>query len=203
MKFKKMISTILCATVFFNSNYCSAEPTSWLAVCTIAGVVQTCVRFVLDGGGKIRQVVRHNNVIEALNQEVRRYGGFRTLQEIQRMICDIIDGRSRIKVYGQTRAKQQCFDALSGCMARMMRSADLGIEKQGNTLPYLIICDGRVLTENLNTLNKDNTVIDKIKKICNCKDLKKIIFASLDSEGKLYVQVKDQKYISTNINSGE
>ncbi len=113
---------------------------SIFTIFSIGGVIQTAVRWVIDGGGKIRKVCAHNLAIEEYKKEVQTYGGYRDLREIVGRLEDIIEGKSPIKIYGQLRAKQQCFEALSGSLARIMGTQPY-FEKRGNVV-YIIGASG-------------------------------------------------------------
>lgn len=151
MRFKKTMTLLLSFALLSNFNFentvtavkSSTEgkiSSSIFNIFSVGGIVQTAVRWVIDGGGKIRKVCTHNSAVEEYENEVQTYGGYRDLREIVKMLEDIIDGNSPIKVYGQTKAKQQCFEALSGSLARIMGSQP-SFEKRGNVV-YIIGASG-------------------------------------------------------------
>ncbi len=155
MKYKKLLAFLLSFILLFSFNSgnkakamnpaiaaagAGSAAASIFTIFSIGGVIQTVVRWVIDGGGKIRKVCAHNSAVEEYEKEVRTYGGYRDLREIVKMLEDIIVGKSPIKVYGQPKAKQQCFEALSGSLARIMGSQP-HFEKRGNVV-YIIGASG-------------------------------------------------------------
>ena len=157
MKFKKSMALLLSYMLLFSFNSenktRAMDPvttaigagkggiaTSIFTIFSIGGVIQTAVRWVIDGGGKIRKVCAHNSAIEEYKKEVQTYGGYRDLREIVERLEDIIAGKSPIKIYGQLRAKQQCFEALSGSLARIMGTQP-HFERRGNVV-YIIGASG-------------------------------------------------------------
>ncbi len=157
MKLKKVIALSLSCTLLFSFNLenkakamesnittstssGSGIASSIFTICSIAQAFQTAVKWVIDGGGKIRKVCAHNSSIEEYQNEVRTYGGYRDLRDIVKRLEDIIAGKSPIKIYGQAQAKQQCFEALSGSLARIMGTQP-SFEKRGNVV-YIIGASG-------------------------------------------------------------
>ncbi len=50
---------------------------------------------------------------------LKKYAGYRDLPEAFKNIEKIANNESEIKIYGQAKAKSQCFNALSGCLQRI------------------------------------------------------------------------------------
>ena len=94
----------------------------------------SAIAFVLDACGKVYGIVSHNSDIDRLDAEKREFGGRRSLLEVRRMLLDITNGMSIPAVYGQSLAKQQCFESVAGYMANMVAT---GMEKPGNII-YMI-----------------------------------------------------------------
>lgn len=100
----------------------------------IAGAGVSLTEFVIalikDG------VIIKNNYDEAqkIKQEIEKYKGLRSRQEATRLIIDVVNGISPIKIYGQDRAKRQCKAALSGCLENIYGNPS---EIRGNVV-YMI-----------------------------------------------------------------
>lgn len=100
----------------------------------IAGAGVSLTEFVIalikDG------VIIKNNYDEAqkIKQEIEKYKGLRSRQEATRLIIDVVNGISPIKIYGQDRAKRQCEAALSGCLENIYGNPS---EIRGNVV-YMI-----------------------------------------------------------------
>lgn len=73
---------------------------------------------------------------------------------------------------------------------------DLNISTESNEIPLMIICDGKVIKENLKTLNFDNSIIEKVMNIGNAKNLQDVVIATLDKNSNVFIQIKNQKYIT-------
>ncbi|AUG57035.1 MAG TPA: DUF421 domain-containing protein [Ruminiclostridium sp.] len=76
---------------------------------------------------------------------------------------------------------------------RPLNPEDLNIQTEYEGLPLDLIVDGNVNTANLKTANLDEKWLsDELKKF-GVENIKDVLFASLDSSGNLYFQVKEKK----------
>lgn len=139
MKFKKTLAWIASISLLFSFGYekkvKAVDPVSIFMIApTIAGVGVSLTEFVIalikDG------VIIKNNYDEAqkIKQEIEKYKGLRSRQEATRLIIDVVNGISPIKIYGQDRAKRQCKAALSGCLENIYGNPS---EIRGNVV-YMI-----------------------------------------------------------------
>lgn len=139
MKFKKTFAWIASISLLFSFGYekkvKAIDPVSIFMIApTIAGVGVSLTEFVIalikDG------VIIKNNYDEAqkIKQEIEKYKGLRSRQEATRLIIDVVNGISPIKIYGQDRAKRQCKAALSGCLENIYGNPS---EIRGNVV-YMI-----------------------------------------------------------------
>lgn len=72
-------------------------------------------------------------------------------------------------------------------------------DDQDPSLPVLIIDDGKYETENLSTIHIDQSFFDGILKQQKVKKLKDVIVMTIDGNGKVYFQQKNEKYASFNV----
>ena len=82
---------------------------------------------------------------------------------------------------------------------------DLKIKKERSALPIMLICDGRKIEENLQIANiNDEFLLKNIRKAGVFK-VKDILLATLDNNGKMYVQARNKKCVSfkTNYKGGD
>lgn len=62
-------------------------------------------------------MIKHNyDEAQKIKREIEKYKGLRSRQEATKLIIDVVNGISPIKIYGQECAKRQCKAALSGCL---------------------------------------------------------------------------------------
>ncbi len=73
---------------------------------------------------------------------------------------------------------------------RPVQPADLGINTPGESLSTSVILDGRIMHENLKILNLTLEDLEKELKKSGVGSLKDVFFASLDTQGKLFLQMK-------------
>lgn len=144
MKLKKFLTCITCSLVLITSN-CNhthaIDPTTILLLGSqVASVIGSGIKFFLDISGKICCVSSYNEDIEKYIAEKEKYGGYRDAEEIVSKIKDIVSGKSQIKIYGQIKAKEQCFNALAGCLERIHGDYPSS-EKRGNIV-YMIGSSG-------------------------------------------------------------
>lgn len=139
MKFKKTLAWIASISLLFSFGYekkvKAIDPVSIFMIApAIAGAGVSLTEFVIalikDG------VIIKNNYDEAqkIKQEIEKYKGLRSRQEATRLIIDVVNGISPIKIYGQDRAKRQCKAALSGCLENIYGNPS---EIRGNVV-YMI-----------------------------------------------------------------
>lgn len=139
MKFKKTLAWIASISLLFSFGYekkvKAIDPVSIFMIApAIVGAGVSLTEFVIalikDG------VIIKNNYDEAqkIKQEIEKYKGLRSRQEATRLIIDVVNGISPIKIYGQDRAKRQCKAALSGCLENIYGNPS---EIRGNVV-YMI-----------------------------------------------------------------
>lgn len=73
---------------------------------------------------------------------------------------------------------------------RPVMAADLNISTTYEGIPTALIIDGHVFRKNLNKINLTEQWLKEELKKFNVNNLKDVLFASIDSEGKLFYQVK-------------
>lgn len=144
MKLKKFLTCGICSVAVLlsscNCTYAVDRDTAIVVGAQFLNVVGSGVKFLLDTGGKICCVSSHNKAIDEYMEEIKKYGGYRDPEEIVDRIKDIISDKSQIRVYGQYKAKKQCFNSLSGCLERIFGDYTLS-EKRGNIV-YMIGSSG-------------------------------------------------------------
>lgn len=65
---------------------------------------------------------------------------------------------------------------------------DIGLKKNEASLPVLIISKGKILDSNANMAQIDNTFLEKCLKNAKNKNIKDILFATINQQGKMYIQ---------------
>lgn len=65
---------------------------------------------------------------------------------------------------------------------------DMGIEKKKASLPIMIISKGKLVKENAKIANLDNDIVNKYLANSKSKDIKKIMLATINQQGKMYIQ---------------
>lgn len=94
------------------------------------GVTEFVLTLIKDG-----MIIKDNyDEAQKVKREVEKYKGLRSRQEATKLIIDVINGTSPIKIYGQDRAKRQCKAALSGCLENIYGNPS---EIRGNVV-YMI-----------------------------------------------------------------
>ncbi|AEF93840.1 protein of unknown function DUF421 [Desulfotomaculum nigrificans CO-1-SRB] len=73
---------------------------------------------------------------------------------------------------------------------RPLNPADLNLPTKYEGIPMTLIIDGYVLQDNLSKINLDENWLKSELSKFGINDLKKVFFASLDTEGKLFYQLK-------------
>ena len=139
MKFKKTFAWIASISLLFSFGYeqkvKAVDPLSALMVVpTVINAGISVTEFVLtlikDG-----MIIKDNyDEVQKVKREVEKYKGLRSRQEATKLIIDVINGTSPIKIYGQDRAKRQCKAALSGCLENIYGNPS---EIRGNVV-YMI-----------------------------------------------------------------
>ena len=145
MKLKKILACIICFLGIFTSSTFSRtnaiDPASIiLSGINIAGNAVSVINFLIDKAGKVYVVASNNKAVDEYMAEVKKYGGYKSVEEIVQNVKAVISGESPIKVYGQSIAKRQCFDSLAGCLERISGTYKAS-ERRGNIV-YMIGSSG-------------------------------------------------------------
>lgn len=72
--------------------------------------------------------------------------------------------------------------------------SDMKIKTEKSALPLMLICDGRVIDENLQITKIDQNFLLKQIARAGAYKIKDVAFASIDNSGKMYVEPKNKKY---------
>ncbi|WP_446898349.1 DUF421 domain-containing protein [Clostridium sp. LBM24168] len=67
---------------------------------------------------------------------------------------------------------------------------DMKITSTQDTMPLILILDGKVNSKNLNTINKNNSWLKNTLKKNNVHSMEEVLIAMIDSKGKFFYQCK-------------
>ena len=73
---------------------------------------------------------------------------------------------------------------------------DFNIKKENTALPIMIVCDGHKIKENMKLCGVDDSFLNLQFQKNGIKDIKKVLIATIDNNGKVYVQTIGEKYKS-------
>ena len=73
-------------------------------------------------------------------------------------------------------------------------ATDFKIKKDKSTLPVMLVCDGKLLKNNLEIAKVDERFIYKEMRKVGAYKLKEVIVFTIDCEGKIYLQIKNKPY---------
>ena len=62
------------------------------------------------------------------------------------------------------------------------------------SLPIVLIDEGKWDMDNVARTNRDKAYFENVLKEQNCKDVKKVLVMTVDGNGKVYLQIKNEKY---------
>ena len=81
----------------------------------------------------------------------------------------------------------------------------LKIKTSPTYLPLMLICEGKLLKENLKTAKTDKKFVQNILNKQGGYDIKEVIFLTIDNQGKVVLQIKDKtpSVIQTNYKGGK
>lgn len=140
---RKPLSIILCILLLLHFDFQKVkaeDKTDALGIIGIATVITTVISTVTSWTSDIVRIFHSYIDASKHDSETKKYKGFREREEATELIKDVISGVSPIKVYGQDIAKEQCMEALAGCLeniygsiAKRKQSADI----RGNII-YMI-----------------------------------------------------------------
>ncbi len=135
MKFKKILAFILSFTLLFSFSYRQkAKAVGPMVACLLVTTGISALGFVW-GIIKEGMIVKLNHdEANKLKEEIEKHKGFRSRLEATKLIKDVINGTSPIRIYGQEKAKGQCVSALSGCLENIYGNPS---EVRGNVV-YMI-----------------------------------------------------------------
>ena len=77
---------------------------------------------------------------------------------------------------------------------------DIGLNKEEASLPIIIIFKGKKAVENTTIANIEDSFLENIIKKTNAKEIKNVMIATINHQGKMYIQPYDGKFeiIETN-----
>lgn len=77
---------------------------------------------------------------------------------------------------------------------------DLKLKRPKTMLPLMLVCEGKILKENLKTAKLQKNFIEKILNGLGGYELKEVILLTLDNEGTVILQLKDKPTLSLHTN---
>lgn len=77
--------------------------------------------------------------------------------------------------------------------ASPVTNEDMNLSPDQSTLNIIVINDGKIIEENLKSLNLDKTIIDKILKKQKTKSIKDVLICTINSLGEIFFQEKNKK----------
>ena len=72
--------------------------------------------------------------------------------------------------------------------------SDMKIKTEKSALPLMLICDGKVIEDNLKITKIDQSFLLKQIARAGAYKIKDVAFASIDNSGKMYIEPKNKKY---------
>lgn len=81
-----------------------------------------------------------------------------------------------------------------------LTATDFKIKKEESALPIMLICDGRKIEENMTIAKIDEKLLSEQIKKAGAFKFKDVLIATIDNNGKMYVQVRNKKFKTLNIN---
>ena len=73
-------------------------------------------------------------------------------------------------------------------------ATDFNIQKEESTLPIMLVCDGKLMKDNLKIAQINEDFVQRQLKKVNINKLKDCVIATIDNSGKMYIQPKDKQY---------
>ena len=80
-----------------------------------------------------------------------------------------------------------------------LTATDLKLDKEETSLPIMVICDGKLLKENMQIAKIEESYLNNQIKKYGAKNLKDVLIATIDKSGKFYIQAKNMKFFSTTL----
>lgn len=84
-------------------------------------------------------------------------------------------------------------------------ASDLKLQKEKSALPIILVCDGHVIKENMEVTKINDEFLQENIQKSGAKKIKDILLATIDNNGKFYVQARGKKYVcfETNFKGGD
>ena len=81
-----------------------------------------------------------------------------------------------------------------------LTTKDMKIKKEKASLPIMLVCDGKQVKENMKIANVDESFLLKYISKAGAYRIKDVAFASIDNNGKMYIEPKNKKFVTLNVN---
>lgn len=125
---------------------------------------------------------------------------YKALKELNMNIDDLSEMTRQLNYYSfdqilyaivETNGKMSIIPVSSCAPAT---AQDVGANNPPAEIPRVVISDGKIIKDRLNSINLDMEKLNKILDYLKVKDLKKVLILSIDSQGKTYFQQKGEQY---------
>ena len=171
-------------------------PLADVSIPLIYGIIAVLAVFV------IHQII---SIIEQFGQPIKKlFSGKPSLvvnkngidiEEIKRNNLDVEDLISAMRACGY-----YSFDSLSYAIFEANGNLSvLGNENASQELPILLVNCGKLIKNNYTLAKLDESFNDVIFKEQNIKSVKDVVVMTIDGSGKVYLQEKDKKYVTFNV----
>ncbi len=125
---------------------------------------------------------------------------YKALKDLNMNIDDLLEGIRQCNYYSLDQVLYVIIET-NGKMSVIPTSVnapataqDVKANNPEAQLPHVIVSDGKVIKEQMKELDIDNQKFQQILKKINIEKLKDLIILSVDQSGKIYFQVKGEKY---------
>lgn len=81
-----------------------------------------------------------------------------------------------------------------------LSAPDFNIKKEKSALPIMLVCDGKIIKENMMIAKVDDDFLQKYMRKAGAFKTKEVMLLTLDNNGKMFIQAKNRKYMSIQTN---
>ena len=159
-------------------------------------LIHYCLTFLTRKSVNFRRIISGRPVVVVSPNGIE----YKALKDLNMNIDDLLEGIRQCNYYSldqvlyviiETNGKMSVIPTSINAPAT---AQDVKANNPDAQLPHVVVSDGKIIKEQMKELNIDENKLQQILSKLNVKKLKDLIIMSIDETGKVYYQIKGEKY---------
>ena len=153
---------------------------------------------------KLRRVINGKPIVVIDNNGIN----YKTLKVLDMTINDLLESLRGQGYFSPSSIKYAVIETngdltvLPKAENTPLTPKDMNIEVEQNTIPYMIICEGRLMSHNMQLSGIENSLVDKILEKYDLEQKEVLLLTIMDGKD-IYLQAKNKPCITTTVSEVE